>query len=205
MVGHPCMQRVQLGFTCPAAPPSSDNHPDPLGFHPLSAGPRAASTSHTTSTPNTIDRAYAGECALPPRRKRTQEPTCHEEPLIHPASVPVLRVTPSPAPPSRVAPRVVSRQRGGRPFTLCGAASDLRLYDPLSWMRGHSTSTDGGRRGTLTDGELRVLPLHLPLGFSGGDGTRASTAAVCGSGGGQRVGGSAGGPAGEGARGAGGC
>jgi hypothetical protein len=46
-------------------------------------------------------------------------------------------------------------------------------------VRGHSTSTDGGRRGTLTDGELRVLPLHLPLGFSGGDGTRASTAAVC--------------------------
>jgi hypothetical protein len=73
MVGHPCMQRVQLGFTCPTAPPSSDNHPNPLGFPPLSAGPHAASTSHTTSPPNTIDRAYAGECALPPRRKKTQD------------------------------------------------------------------------------------------------------------------------------------
>jgi hypothetical protein len=84
MVGHPCMQRVQLGFTCPTAPPSSDNHPNPLGFPPLSAGPHAASTSHTTSPPNTIDRAYAGECALPPRRKKTQDQ--HARGAAHPPS-----------------------------------------------------------------------------------------------------------------------
>jgi hypothetical protein len=46
-----------------------------------------------------------------PTPQENPRPTGHEEPLIHPASVPVLRGTPSPAPPSRVAPRVVSRQR----------------------------------------------------------------------------------------------